>query len=29
MYRAITTDAQSQSVLVLTWFEELKHKAGR
>jgi hypothetical protein len=29
MYRAITTDTQSQLVLVLNWFEELKHKAGR
>jgi hypothetical protein len=29
MYRAITTDARSQFVLVLNWFEELKHKAAR
>jgi hypothetical protein len=29
MYRAITTDAQSQFVLVLNWFEELKEKAAR
>jgi hypothetical protein len=29
MYRAITTDARSQFVLALNWFEELKAKAGR
>jgi serine/threonine-protein kinase len=29
MYRAITTDAQSQVVLVLNWFDELKAKAAR
>ena len=29
MYRAITSDTQSQFVLVLNWLEELKAKAGR
>jgi hypothetical protein len=29
MYRAITSDARSQLVLVLSWLEELRAKAGR